>query len=68
MQCLDTLLVAGLTRALFENGSGGELIGSLLLLGLVAAGLLAASVQLVLRLGRHHGAQPQPQALVEGQP
>lgn len=50
--CLDTLLVAGLARALFSNG--GEAIGALLLLGLIAAGLLAASVQFVLRLSRRH--------------
>jgi uncharacterized membrane protein len=50
---LDTLLVAGLVRLLF-NERGGDAIGSLLLTGMVAAGLLAASVSLILRLARRH--------------
>ncbi len=45
---LDTLLVSGLARLLLE-GQHGEPIGTMLLLGLVAAGLLTASVQLILR-------------------
>lgn len=49
---LNTLLVAGLGRLLFEHARGGDPIGRLLLLGLVAAGLLAASVSGVLRLAR----------------
>jgi hypothetical protein len=49
---LNTLVVAGLARMLFENQRGSDSIGSLLLLGLVAAGLLAASVNAVLTLAR----------------
>ncbi|MDH6594264.1 putative membrane protein [Variovorax sp. TBS-050B] len=47
MLCVDTLLVAGLARLLFE--SSGDAIGRLLLIGLVAAGILAASVAWVMR-------------------
>ena len=54
---LNTLLVAGLGRLLFENSRGGDAIGSLFLLGAVAAGLLAASVNGVLRLSRYHASQ-----------
>jgi len=49
---LNSLLVAGLGRLLFENSGHGDPIGRLFLLGLVAAGLLAASVSVVLRLAR----------------
>ncbi|MFO1271956.1 MAG: DUF2157 domain-containing protein [Rubrivivax sp.] len=49
---LDTLVVAGLGRLLLEGHSGGDPIGRLFLLGLVAAGLLAASVKAVLHLAR----------------
>lgn len=48
---LNTLLVGGLARWLIE-GVRGDPIGALLLLGLVAAGLLAASVSWILRLVR----------------
>ena len=51
---LNTLLVAGLARALFDDHQG-DAIGSLLLIGLVAAGLLAGSVSAILKLARHHG-------------
>jgi uncharacterized membrane protein len=51
---LDTLLVAGLARLLFEGG--GDTFGSLLMLGLVAAGLLAGSVSVVLGLVRRRSA------------
>lgn len=51
---LDTLLVAGLGRLLLEGQRGGDPIGRLFLLGLVAAGLLAASVKAVLHLARRH--------------
>ena len=40
----------------FEGGGGREPIGPLLLLGLVAAGLLAATVSGVLQLARRHAA------------
>jgi uncharacterized membrane protein len=49
---LNTLLVAGLARLLFDRHGEGEPIGRFLLLGLVAAGLLAASVAAVLKLAR----------------
>jgi uncharacterized membrane protein len=51
---LDVLLVTGLARLLFA-GHAGEPIGSMLAVGLVAAGLLAASVGAVMRLARAHG-------------
>ncbi|QPF76407.1 DUF2157 domain-containing protein [Roseateles sp. DAIF2] len=51
---LDALLVAGLTRLLFFHGrsGGGDPIGEFLLLSLFAAGLLAGSVTLILKLAR----------------
>lgn len=54
---LNTLLVAGLARLMFQGG-GGDFIGRLLVLGLVAAGLLSGTVTLLLRLSRRHGAEP----------
>lgn len=52
---LDTLLVAGAVRVLFWHGVNDP-IGRLLLLGLMGAGLLAASVTIILRVARrHHG-------------
>lgn len=51
---LNTLLVSGLSRLLF-NEHRGDPIGSLLLIGLVAAGLLAGSVSVILKLTKHHG-------------
>jgi hypothetical protein len=53
---LNTLLVAGLARLLFHDHVGREPVGPLLLLGLVAAGLLAATVSGVLKLARQHAA------------
>jgi len=50
---LDVLLVAGLTRLLF-NAHTSEWIGSLLFIGLAAAGLLAGTVKLVLQAARRH--------------
>lgn len=52
---LNVVLVGGLARLLFDGPSGGEPIGRFLLLGLAAAGLLAASVGGVLRLARAAG-------------
>jgi uncharacterized membrane protein len=54
---LNTLLVAGLARLLFDDGGDGDPIGRLFLIGIVAAGLLATSVTGVSRLSRHHAAQ-----------
>lgn len=53
---LNVLLDAGLGRALFDSGHGGDPIGRVLLLGLVAAGLLAASASGILALARQQGA------------
>jgi uncharacterized membrane protein len=52
---LNILLVAGLGRALFSAGRV-ELIGALLFLGAVAAGLLAATVNLIMKLARERHA------------
>ncbi len=52
---LDTLLVAGLARLLMEGHRGGDPIGRLFLIGVVAAGLLAASVKGVMHLARRDG-------------
>ena len=52
---LDALIVGGLARLLLSN-MHGEAIGPLLLLGLLGAGLVSASVSAVLRLARVHGA------------
>jgi uncharacterized membrane protein len=49
------LLVAGLTRLLFNDSKhSGDPIGQMLVLGLAAAGLLAAAVSLILRLSRRY--------------
>lgn len=49
---LNTLLFAGLARWLFDRGFDGDVVGRMLLLGLTAAALLAATVSLILRLSR----------------
>jgi hypothetical protein len=54
---LNVVLVGGLARLLFDGPSHGDSIGKFLLLGLAAAGLLAGTVSVVLRLSR--AAQPQ---------
>jgi len=48
---LDTLLVAGLARLLFEGGRGDG-VGTLLFIGIAAATLLAATVSAILKLAR----------------
>jgi uncharacterized membrane protein len=53
---INTLLVAGLGRVLLEDVHGDP-IGRLFLIGIAAAGLLAASVSGVLRLARLRAAQ-----------
>lgn len=55
---LDTLLVCGLARILFDGGGDG--VGALLVLGLAAAGLLAATVTAVLHIARRHAAKEAP--------
>jgi uncharacterized membrane protein len=47
---LDTLLVGGMARGLFLRGGTGDPIGKLFIIGLAAAGLLALSVTLVMRV------------------
>jgi len=51
---LNVLLIAGLTHLLFDRARHNDFIGEMLLLGLAAAGLLAATVSGVLHLSRHH--------------
>lgn len=53
---LDVLLVCGLGRWLFDSHGSGDTVGRLLVLGLSAAALLAATVSGVLRLARRHAA------------
>lgn len=50
---LNVLLVGGLARLLFDGQRGATLL-PLLILGLCSAGLLAATVNLILRLSRQH--------------
>ena len=52
---LNTLLVVGLARLLFDNSSN-DFIGSLFILGLAATGLLASTVTALLKLSRRHAA------------
>ncbi|MFT7776671.1 DUF2157 domain-containing protein [Roseateles sp.] len=54
---LNVVLVGGLARLLFNGPSGGAPFGRFLLLGLAAAGLLAATVGGVLRLARRPGSR-----------
>lgn len=56
MLSLNTLVVAGLVRWLFDLHRASDPIGALLLIGLISAGLLAASVNLILRLSRRYAA------------
>ncbi len=49
---LDSLLVTGLARLLMEGHHHGDPIGQLLLIGLMAAGLLAGSVTAVMRVAK----------------
>lgn len=51
---VNTLLVCGVARWLFDGGGGGDWIGRFLLMGLIAAGLLAATVSGILALARRH--------------
>lgn len=52
---VNTLLVVGLARLLLDRIHNDALIGSLLIVGLAAAGLLAATVSGVMRLARRQG-------------
>jgi len=53
---LNSLLVGGLVRLLFDANSRDP-VGALLMVGLVAAGLLAGSVHLILKLSRAQAAR-----------
>ena len=53
---LNVLLLGGLVRLLFKDHRG-DIVPPLMLTGLAAAGLLAASVQWILRSARAHAAQ-----------
>ncbi len=48
---LDILVVAGITHLLF-NGGNGEKVGSLLIVGMLAAGVLALTVSVIMWLAR----------------
>lgn len=52
----NVLVMGGLGKALLEHGRGDDWIGALLLLGLVAAGLLAGTVSVLLWLSRRYAA------------
>ncbi len=54
---LNALLVCGLARLLFQGGGSGAM-GSLLLVGLVAAGALAGTVSLLMKRARLEDAPP----------
>jgi uncharacterized membrane protein len=54
---LNVLLVTGFGRWLFAGSSSSDVLGRLLLLGLMAAGLLAASVAGIARLSRQEAAR-----------
>ena len=51
---LNVLLIFGLARLLFYKNNGIEWGAALLILGLAAAGLLAGTVSLLLRMSRRH--------------
>lgn len=51
---LNVLLIFGLARLLFDNNHSNDWVGAMLFLGLAAAGLLAGTVSLLLRLSRSH--------------
>lgn len=51
---INILLVVGVARWMFDSHNSGDWIGRLMLMGLIAAGLLAATVSGILALVRHH--------------
>ena len=53
---VNALLSIGVARVLFDNGGGGDWAGKLMLMGVIAAGLLAGTVSGILRLARRHAA------------
>lgn len=54
---LNVLLIFGLGNLLFRDVRGDSWMGAMLLLGLAAAGLLAGTVSVLLRLSRRYAAQ-----------
>jgi len=54
---LNVLLIFGLGKVLFQDTRGDNWLGAMLLLGLAAAGLLAGTVSVLLRLSRRDAAQ-----------
>jgi len=55
---LDVLLIGGLAYLLLRNLHNDGWFAALLVTGLAAAGLVAATVSILLRLSRRHGAMP----------
>jgi hypothetical protein len=54
---LNILVIFGLGKMLFSNAHGDGWIGAMLVLGLAAAGLLAGTVSVLLRLSRRYAKQ-----------
>ncbi|MES2947925.1 MAG: DUF2157 domain-containing protein [Pseudomonadota bacterium] len=54
---LNVLLIFGLGKVLFHDTRGDNWFGAMLLLGLAAAGLLAGTVSVLLRLSRRYAPQ-----------
>ncbi|MEO7106545.1 MAG: DUF2157 domain-containing protein, partial [Rhodoferax sp.] len=54
---LNILLIFGLGNVLFQDSRGNDWFGAMLLLGLVAAGMLAGTVSILLRLSRRYAVQ-----------
>ncbi len=63
---MNALLVCGLVRLLGEGSWQGDWLGRLTLIGLFAAGLLAASVNTILKLSRHYVAADTVGACAQG--
>jgi uncharacterized membrane protein len=53
---LNVLLVGGIAYALFHKAAGAD-VGRLLVVGMLAAGLIAATVSLIMRLTRQYAGQ-----------
>lgn len=53
---VNVLLSVGVARWLFDSSGSGHWAGKLMLMGLIAAGLLAGTVSGILQLARHHAA------------
>ena len=53
---VNALLAGGVARWLFDSGGDGDGVGKLMLMGLIAAGLLASTVSGILKWVRRHAA------------